>query len=112
MEGGLITKWLKREGDSVLEGEGIVGEETEKTTDEIQAPAWTLLKIVREEGTAVPVNAVIVVIGSKGEDISSISELAEPAAPTLSPPPTEKIESVQATAGAAEPSLVTIGISP
>jgi len=113
MEEGLITKWLKREGDTVSEGEGVCEVETEKTTDEIQAPAsGTLLKIVHKEGTAVPVNAVIAVIGSKSEDISSIPELGGPAAPTLPPPPAEKVGPVHVTPEAAEPSLERIRISP
>jgi len=92
MEEGLITKWLRHEGDAVSEGEAICEIETEKTTDEIQAPtSGVLLKIVRKEGKAVPVNAVIAAIGSPGDDISSIPELS--AAPTLAPtPPTEELE--------------------
>jgi pyruvate dehydrogenase E2 component (dihydrolipoamide acetyltransferase) len=47
MEEGLIAKWLKHEGDKVSEGEGLCEVETEKTTDEIQAPAsGTLLKVL------------------------------------------------------------------
>jgi pyruvate/2-oxoglutarate dehydrogenase complex dihydrolipoamide acyltransferase (E2) component len=92
MEEGLITKWLKHEGDEVSEGEGLCEVETEKTTDEIQAPAnGTLLKILHREGTALPVNAVIAVIGSAGEDISSVPEFIGSAPAVASQPtPTEK----------------------
>ena len=94
MEEGLITKWLKHEGDKILEGEGLCEVETEKTTDEIQAPvSGTLLKILRNEGTAVPVNAVIAVIGSDGEDISSIPELGGSA--LAGAPPAISTEKVQ-----------------
>lgn len=73
MEEGLLGKWIKHEGDQVKEGEGLCEIETEKATDELQAPAsGTLLKIVFSEGSTIPVNAVIAVIGSPGEDISSI----------------------------------------
>jgi len=73
MEEGLLGKWIKHEGDQVKEGEGICEIETEKATDELQAPAsGTLLKIVYAEGSTIPVNSVIAVIGSLGEDISSI----------------------------------------
>jgi pyruvate dehydrogenase E2 component (dihydrolipoamide acetyltransferase) len=117
MEEGLITKWLKHEGDKVSEGEGLCEVETEKTTDEIQAPvSGTLLKIFHEEGTAVPVNAVIAVIGSPGEDISSIPKTGGPAVatgPQLTP--TEKPELARPSPDVSEapvPSLERIRISP
>lgn len=113
MEEGLITKWLKREGDAVSEGEAICEVETEKTTDEIQAPAsGTLLKTVHKEGMAVPVNAVIAVIGSKGEDIFSIPELIGPAAPAPPPLPIKKAEPIRVTPEVPEPSAERIRISP
>jgi pyruvate dehydrogenase E2 component (dihydrolipoamide acetyltransferase) len=116
MEEGLIAKWLKHEGDEVSEGEGLCEVETEKTTDEIQAPAsGTLLKVFHKEGTAVPVNAVIAVIGSPGEDVSSIPALGALAAPA-GPQPTlaEKPELAHPTPvpESPEPSLERIRISP
>jgi pyruvate dehydrogenase E2 component (dihydrolipoamide acetyltransferase) len=113
MEEGLVTKWLKHEGDIVSDGEAICEVETEKTTDEIQAPAsGTILKIVHKEGKAVPVNAVIAVIGSPGEDISSIPELGGLPTPTAAPTPTERVEPTVARPAELEPSLERIKISP
>ena len=117
MEEGLIAKWLKHEGDKVSEGEGLCEVETEKTTDEIQAPvSGTLLKIFHKEGTAAPVNAVIAVIGSPGEDISSIPKTGGPAVAT-GPQliPTEKPELARPSPDVSEapvPSLERIRISP
>ena len=117
MEEGLISKWLKREGDKISEGEGLCEVETEKTTDEIQAPAsGTLLKCLHKEGTAVPVNALIAVIGSPGEDISSIPVSAEPTVATgPQPVPLEKAQQGRVSptiSEAPEPSLERIRISP
>ena len=117
MEEGLISKWLKREGDKISEGEGLCEVETEKTTDEIQAPAsGTLLKVLHKEGTAVPVNALIAVIGSPGEDISSIPVSAEPTVATgPQPVPLEKAQQARVSPTipeAPEPSLERIRISP
>jgi len=111
MEEGLITKWLKHEGDEVTEGEALCEVETEKTTDEIQAPVnGTLLKILHREGTALPVNAVIAVIGSAGEDISSVPEFIGSAAAAASQPtPTGK---PQLAHPSSELSLEIIRISP
>jgi len=117
MEEGLISKWLKREGDKISEGEGLCEVETEKTTDEIQAPAsGTLLKVLHKEGAAVPVNALIAVIGSPGEDISSIPVSAEPTVATgPQPVPLEKAEPARVSrmiSETPEPSLERIRISP
>lgn len=116
MEEGLIAKWLKHEGDNVSEGEGLCEVETEKTTDEIQAPAsGTVLKIFHQEGAAVPVNAVIAVIGSPGEDISSIPALGGPAAAQPPSAPTAMVESPHlppAVSEVSEASADRIRISP
>jgi len=86
MEEGLLGKWIKREGDQVKEGEGLCEIETEKATDELQAPAsGTLLKIVYAEGSTIPVNSIIAVIGSPGEDYSSIIGSGPPALPVVAP---------------------------
>ena len=80
MEEGLLGKWIKHEGDQVKEGEPLCEIETEKATDELQAPAsGTLLKIAFGEGSTIPVNSVIAVIGSPGEDISAIISSSMPA---------------------------------
>ena len=117
MEEGLIGKWLKHEGDKVSEGEGLCEVETEKTTDEIQAPAsGTLLTILHKEGTAVPVNALIAIIGSPGEDVSSIPLSVQPIdAAGAQPAPLQKTEPAPVTltiSEAPEPSLERIRISP
>jgi pyruvate dehydrogenase E2 component (dihydrolipoyllysine-residue acetyltransferase) len=117
MEEGLIGKWLKHEGDKVSEGEGLCEVETEKTTDEIQAPAsGTLLTILHKEGTAVPVNALIAVIGSPGEDISSIPVSVQPIDAAGAQPATlqktEPAPVAPAISEAPEPSLERIRISP
>ena len=93
MEEGLLGKWIKHEGDQVKEGEPLCEIETEKATDELQAPAsGTLLKIAFGEGSTIPVNSVIAVIGSPGEDISAIISSSIPAktAPTPTTIETQK----------------------
>ena len=113
MEEGLITKWLKQEGDAVSEGQKICEVETEKTTDEIQAPvSGILLKILCKEGAAVPVNSVIAVIGSAGEDLSSIPKLLGPPTPATARSRTEPAELVHVPRAGPEPSPERIRISP
>jgi pyruvate dehydrogenase E2 component (dihydrolipoamide acetyltransferase) len=67
---GKVVKWLKREGDSVREGEPIVEIETAKATQEVEAPATgVLVRILAGEGAMVPVRETIGIIADPGEAI-------------------------------------------
>ena len=73
LETGIVTQWLKAEGDAVVKGESIVAIETEKISVEIEAPAnGTLLKIVVDNQGVAPILSTIGIIGEPGEDISGI----------------------------------------
>ena len=108
MEEGLLGKWIKHEGDPVKEGEGLCEVETEKATDELQAPAsGTLLKILYAEGSTIPVNSVIAVIGSASEDISSIIGTSVPQKPIAVPvaaqtPPKQVVQQKSSDLGKSE----------
>ena len=71
MEKGNLAKWLKKEGDKVKSGDIIAEIETDKATMEVEAvDEGTIARIVVPEGTAdVPVNQVIAVLASEGEDV-------------------------------------------
>ena len=113
MEEGLLGKWVKHEGDQVKEGEALCEIETEKATDELQAPAsGTLLKIVYAEGTTIPVNSVIAVIGSPGEDISSISGLGPPPKAVAAPVEVQAQREVSARKASGSEVLAEMRISP
>ena len=63
MEVGTVLTWLKREGESVREGEPIVEVEADKANHELEAPAsGTLVEIRAAEGDEVPVGGVLAVI--------------------------------------------------
>ena len=67
---GKIAKWLKKEGDPVKKGEGIVQIETEKVTFEIEAEeAGILGKIMAGEGQELPVGTIIAYIIQPGEKV-------------------------------------------
>ncbi|MDD5603134.1 MAG: E3 binding domain-containing protein, partial [Eubacteriales bacterium] len=73
VESCIITKWHKNEGDIVKEGELLFSYETDKAAFEEEAKAeGTLLKIFYGEGEDVPVLVNVCVIGTPGEDISSL----------------------------------------
>ena len=80
-----VTKWLKKEGDSVTELEPLLEVNTDKVDTEIPAPAsGTVLKILTGEGVPAKVGAVLAFIGKPGESVdsgqsSAVSEKAEQA---------------------------------
>lgn len=77
MEEGVIAKWNVQEGDEVESGDIIAEVETDKATMEVEVfDSGTILKILAEEGDAVPLGQVMAVIGEEGEDISDILEEA------------------------------------
>lgn len=73
MEEGVIAKWNVKEGDKISAGDIIAEVETDKATMDVEAfDDGTLLKIIPQEGDAVPLGGLIAVIGEEGEDISDI----------------------------------------
>ena len=70
MEKGNLARWLKKEGDKVKAGDVIAEIETDKATMEYEAiDDGVLAKIVVPEGTSdVPVNQLIAVLATEGED--------------------------------------------
>ncbi|MEM2370528.1 MAG: dihydrolipoamide acetyltransferase family protein [Candidatus Bathyarchaeia archaeon] len=62
MREAVITKWTKANNEEVKQGEVIAIIETEKATAEVTSPASGILKILKPEGTTVPVGEVIAVI--------------------------------------------------
>src|ERR1041385_627504 len=69
-----VTKWLKKEGDSVDELEPLLEVNTDKVDTEIPAPAsGTVLKILTEEGISAKVGTVLAFIGKPGESVEGSS---------------------------------------
>lgn len=73
MEEGTLIAWHKKVGDTVEAGELLAEIETDKAVMEFQSFFdGVLLYIGVEEGNAVPVDAVIAVIGEEGEDYQAL----------------------------------------
>src|SRR5438270_164333 len=71
MKTGLVVEWLKRPGDSVQEGEPIVQIESEKATNEVEAPATGIVRWLGvPEGEDAPVGAALAVIVVQGEELT------------------------------------------
>lgn len=64
---GTITKWFKREGDTVEKDEAVLEISTDKVDTEIPAPvSGTIAKILVAENTTVPVETELAVIEEAG----------------------------------------------
>jgi pyruvate dehydrogenase E1 component beta subunit len=76
MEKGNLSKWLKKEGDTVKSGDVIAEIETDKATMEVEAvDEGTLGKILVPEGTNdVAVNTPIAMILAEGEDAAALKD--------------------------------------
>lgn len=90
MTEGVIAKWHKKVGDQVSTGDLIAEIETDKATMDFESfQEGTLLYIGAEEGQAVPVDAIIAVLGNPGEDYKSLLESGS-AAPEKEEPKKEE----------------------
>ena len=102
MTKGKIGKWLVEEGDTVTEGQPLLEIETDKVVHEQESPTeGVIAQILAEEGTNVPVNALLAVIGAPGEEVPRVEadtavaqqepeqeELVQPTQPEATPSPT------------------------
>jgi len=101
MTEGTLVKWLKKEGDAVKSGEVLAEVETDKATMDLEAfDSGVLRKILIAEGTKVPVQSRIGIIGTKDEKIDESAPAAAPAKPAEAPAKKEEAKAVPAAAPA------------
>jgi pyruvate dehydrogenase E2 component (dihydrolipoamide acetyltransferase) len=91
---GTIVRWIKKVGDAIDRDEPLFEISTDKVDAEIPSPGeGILLEIKVQEGETVPVNSVVALIGTPGDQVRAA---AAPAAPV----------STAARSAAADPSVV------
>lgn len=74
MTEGKVSKWHKKVGDTVKEGDILAEIETDKAVQDFESEInGTLLFVGVEEGNAAPVDSILAIIGKEGEDISSLT---------------------------------------
>ena len=79
MTKGKIGKWLVEEGDTVTQGQPLLEIETDKVVHEQESPVeGVIAQLFAEEGTNVPVNALLAIIGAPGEAVARVE--VDPAA--------------------------------
>ena len=105
MEKGNLSKWLKKEGETIKSGDVIAEIETDKATMEVEATdEGTLGKILIPEGTAdVAVNTPIATILGEGESAADLSKAPAPQAKASEAPAPAAEKPAPAPAAAAAP---------
>jgi len=73
MTEGVIAAWHKKVGDNVKKGDLLAEVETDKATMELESyKDGTLLHIGGDKGSKLQVNDLLAIIGTAGEDVSSL----------------------------------------
>ena len=101
MTEGVIVEWHKEIGDEVEAGELLAEIETDKATMEFEAPEDGFLLYKAEKNKAIPVNALLAVIGEKGEDVNALIAAAQSEADAEAEVQEEKAAETKAVASPA-----------
>jgi 2-oxoisovalerate dehydrogenase E2 component (dihydrolipoyl transacylase) len=81
-----VSRWLKREGDSIKELEPLLEVNTDKVDTEIPSPvSGTVLRIIAQEGAPAKVGEILALIGKPG-DSTDVMSSAAPAQGLKAPP--------------------------
>ncbi|MES2475744.1 MAG: dihydrolipoyllysine-residue succinyltransferase [Verrucomicrobiota bacterium] len=93
-----VAKWQKKDGEQVSAGEILVTLETDKVSNELEAPASGQLKILVPEGEEVSIGTVI----------ATIDTAASGAAPAAAPVQTAPVQAAPAAKPAAAPTPAAV----
>jgi pyruvate dehydrogenase E2 component (dihydrolipoamide acetyltransferase) len=86
MAEGLLVRWVKQVGENISKGDVLAEIETDKATVEVESSAsGVVLQHIVDQGTIVPVNAPIAVVGAEGEKVDIKTEDSGPK--TVAAPP-------------------------
>jgi pyruvate dehydrogenase E2 component (dihydrolipoamide acetyltransferase) len=76
MAEGLLVRWVKQVGETINKGDVLAEIETDKATVEVESSAsGVVLQLIVDQGTMVPVNAPIAIVGAAGEVVSAPSKV-------------------------------------
>ena len=110
-----VASWRKKDGDAVSKGEVLVVLETDKVSNELEAPASGTLKILVPEGEEVGIGTLIATVDT-AQAAAPISTPATPAAPSPAPAPVAAVPAPVAhaapTPAAPSKSAITLPAAP
>ncbi len=98
MEEGVVAKWHKQVGDTVLEGDLLAEIETDKATMEYESfQEGVILHHGVLEGGSAAIDSVLAIVGKKGEDFSALingqsKEIESPNGAEIKSSPTEPVK--------------------
>ncbi|MGA1397560.1 MAG: pyruvate dehydrogenase complex dihydrolipoamide acetyltransferase [Schleiferiaceae bacterium] len=110
MTEGVVAKWHAKVGDQITEGKLLAEIETDKATMDFEAfpgQEGVLLHVGVQEGQTAPVDAILAILGTAGEDISALLSGGTPAAA-----PVEAPAAAPAVAPAAAPAVEVAAPAP
>ena len=94
MAEGMLVRWVKQVGENINKGDVLAEIETDKATVEVESPAsGVVLQHMVDQGTVVPVNAPIAVVGAAGEKVEA-APAKEDGKPKAEAKPEAKAEAV------------------
>ena len=106
MAEGTLVRWVINEGDHVIKGAVLAEIETDKATVEVESSAsGVVLQLIVDQGTMVPVNTPIAIVGSGPAPRGSgpCASTVPPGSSTITPEGTAAIRSAAALVGRAVP---------
>jgi 2-oxoglutarate dehydrogenase E2 component (dihydrolipoamide succinyltransferase) len=108
-----LSRWIKKDGDTVAMDEAIAELESDKATFELTAEKAGVLKTIAKEGDVLPIGAVVCTIEVVGASTTSASKVVEPiTAAATSSVSTEKTYASGTPSPAAAKILAEKGIDP
>lgn len=105
-----VAKWQKKDGEQVSQGEILVTLETDKVSNELEAPASGRLKILTPEGEEVTIGTVIATIDTGAA--ASAAPASAPAPVAASAPAAAPVVAPAATPAAAAKPDFTAPVTP
>jgi pyruvate dehydrogenase E2 component (dihydrolipoamide acetyltransferase) len=72
MAEGLLVRWVRQVGETINKGDVLAEIETDKATVEVESSATgVVLQLIVDQGTMVPVNVPIALVGNAGEKVDA-----------------------------------------
>ncbi|MBD3266202.1 dihydrolipoamide acyltransferase [bacterium] len=113
MTSGKIISWVVKEGDTVEAGSPIAEVETDKATMELEIfEDGTVLKLLAEPDSAVPIGTPVAIIGEAGEDVSNLVKEAQTQSGGQAEPAKEEPKEEKKEAPAPQPSVASSPATP
>ena len=107
MAEGTLVRWVKQVGENINKGDVLAEIETDKATVEVESSAsGVILEQIVDEGTVVPVNAPIAIVGAEGEKVEAPK--AEGGKPKAEPQKPESKPKKEEAPAQAQPAVIPV----